>query len=266
MKNISQLMSMRNRKVLITGACGALGRTFAETISELGGDLILVDHPGVDFEELTEALRKFDNNVICLHCDLESEMDRNDLVKKINSYNTPLNVLVNNAAFGGTTKLDGWVTRFEDQSLDSWRRAFEVNLTAAFDFAKELSPLLRASGNGSIINIASIYGVNGADLSLYEDTEMGNPAAYAASKGGLIQLTRWLSTVLAPEIRVNSISPGGVFRNQPKIFVDRYKSKTPLNRMATEEDFKGIIAYLSSDLSSYVTGENILVDGGFTAW
>ena len=95
---------------------------------------------------------------------------------------------------------------------------------------------------------------------------MGSPAAYAASKGGLLQLTRWLSTVLAPDVRVNSISPGGVARGQPESFVTRYVARTPLRRMATEEDFKGAIAYLASDLSAYVTGENIVVDGGWSAW
>ena len=95
---------------------------------------------------------------------------------------------------------------------------------------------------------------------------MGNPAAYAASKGGLLQLTRWLSTVLAPHIRVNSISPGGVWRNQPEQFCKRYKKKTPLQRMATEEDLKGAVVYLASDLSLYVTGQNIIVDGGWSIW
>lgn len=95
---------------------------------------------------------------------------------------------------------------------------------------------------------------------------MGNPAAYAASKGGLVQLTRWLATTLAPQVRVNSISPGGVFRNQPASFVERYKARTPLRRMATEDDFRGAIAYLTSDLSAYVTGQNLAVDGGWGVW
>ena len=95
---------------------------------------------------------------------------------------------------------------------------------------------------------------------------MGNPAAYAASKGGIVQLTRWLSTTLAPDIRVNTLSPGGVFRNQPEVFVKRYEEKVPLGRMATEEDFKGSVAFLASDLSQYVTGQNMLVDGGWGAW
>jgi NAD(P)-dependent dehydrogenase (short-subunit alcohol dehydrogenase family) len=142
----------------------------------------------------------------------------------------------------------------------------EVNLTAVFDLCKGLAPLMRASGYGSIINIASIYAVNGPDYSLYEGLDMGNPAAYAASKGGLLQLTRWLSTTMAPEVRVNAVSPGGVLRGQPEEFVERYQARTPLGRMASEEDFKGVIAFLASNLSAYVTGQNIVVDGGWTIW
>ena len=104
-------------------------------------------------------------------------------------------------------------------------------------------------------------------MSLYDDTAMGNPAAYGASKGGLIQLTRYLATVLGPDnIRVNCISPGGIARGQDEKFVARYEARTPLKRMGTEEDMKGTILYLASDLSAYVTGQNLLVDGGWTAW
>jgi NAD(P)-dependent dehydrogenase (short-subunit alcohol dehydrogenase family) len=95
---------------------------------------------------------------------------------------------------------------------------------------------------------------------------MANPAAYGASKGGLLQLTRYLATTLAPTVRVNMLTPGGVFRNQPEIFVERYIANTPLRRMASEEDFKGSAAYLASDLSTYVTGQNLIVDGGWTTW
>jgi NAD(P)-dependent dehydrogenase (short-subunit alcohol dehydrogenase family) len=124
--------------------------------------------------------------------------------------------------------------------------------------------MLKKSKAGSIINIASIYGAYAPDYSLYEGTSMGNPAGYSASKGGLIQLTRWLSTTVAPDICVNSISPGGIWRKQPEKFVKRYERRTPLARMATEEDFKGVIAYLISDMSAYVTGQNIVVDGGWS--
>ena len=129
-----------------------------------------------------------------------------------------------------------------------------------------MTPLLKAAKSGCIVNIASIYGMYGPDWGLYEGTSMSNPAAYAASKGGLIQLTRWLATTVAPDIRVNSISPGGIFRGQPEEFVNRYKDRTPLGRMANEEDFRGAIAYLSSDLSQYVTGINLPIDGGWGVW
>ena len=115
-------------------------------------------------------------------------------------------------------------------------------------------------------NIGSIYGDLGPDWRIYEGTQLANPAAYSASKGGLIQLTRWLATTIAPKIRVNTISPGGIYRGQPKDFVERYASKTPLGRMATEDDIRGAIGYLSSDLSRYVTGQNLKIDGGWSAW
>jgi NAD(P)-dependent dehydrogenase (short-subunit alcohol dehydrogenase family) len=171
--------------------------------------------------------------------------------------------LVNNAALVGTSDLVGWAVPFEKQSIDTWRRAIEVNLTAVFDLCQGLTPLLNATKNASIINIASIYGINAPDWSLYEGTSLGNPAAYGVSKGGLIQLTRWLSTTLAPNVRVNAISPGGIFRNQPEEFVKRYSSRTPLKRMATENDFRGAIAFLATDMSRYVTGQVISVDGGW---
>ena len=123
-----------------------------------------------------------------------------------------------------------------------------------------------AFDGGSVILIASIYGLVGPDLRLYEDTLMNNPLGYGVSKGGLLQLMRYLATILAPDIRVNAISPGGVWRSQAEIFHKRYRERTPLKRMAIEEDLKGAFAYLASDLSAYVTGHNLVIDGGWTAW
>jgi NAD(P)-dependent dehydrogenase (short-subunit alcohol dehydrogenase family) len=204
--------------------------------------------------------------VFSIECDLEVQDQRNTLLDIVKVNCAGLDCLINNAAFVGATDLQGWTTQFEGQTIDTWRRALEVNLTSVFHLCKALAPELRASLKGSIINIGSIYGELGPDWSLYDGTPMGNPAAYSASKGGLLQLTRWLSTTMAPHVRVNAISPGGLFRNQPKEFVERYVSKTPLKRMAIEDDFRGIIAYLASDMSSYVTGQNICVDGGWGVW
>ena len=141
-----------------------------------------------------------------------------------------------------------------------------VNLTSAFVMVQEASNALAASGDGSVIFFASTYGLAGPDMRLYAGTKMASPAGYGASKGGLLQLTRYLATILAPRIRVNAITPGGIWRNQPEAFHRRYVSRTPLSRMATEEDLKGAVAYLASDLSAYVTGHNLIVDGGWTAW
>ena len=141
----------------------------------------------------------------------------------------------------------------------------DINLTVPFLLSQQLCGLLKKS-NGKIINISSIYGIVAPDLSIYDGTDLGNPAAYASSKAGLIQLTKWLSTVLSPEIRVNSISLGGVYRNHSDIFEKNYSKRTPMGRMANTEDIIGAIIFLSTNMSDYVTGQNIIVDGGFTVW
>jgi NAD(P)-dependent dehydrogenase (short-subunit alcohol dehydrogenase family) len=177
-----------------------------------------------------------------------------------------LDIVIHSAAYGGDTKFPGWTVPFDQQTTEAWDRALRVNLTSAFALAQAARQPLTDSEHGSIIFISSIYGLVGPDLSLYEGTSMTNPAGYGASKGGLLQLMRYLATVLAPQIRVNAISPGGVWRRQPEPFHERYRARTPLGRMATEEDLKGAAAYLASDLSSYVTGHNLVVDGGWTVW
>lgn len=267
MTTLAKLMGLKGRRALITGAAGGIGQVIAQTFAELGADLLLVDRPGADYGSLIQEIEHdWHVKVQTFDCDLELQSDRDCLLESILKQGMGLDVLVNNAAFVGTSGLQGWATDFEQQTVETWRRALEVNLTAVFDLSKGFAPLLKQSAGGSIINIASIYGSYGPDYSLYKDTAMGNPAAYAASKGGLTQLSRWLATTLAPHVRVNTISPGGVFRNQPEVFVERYKARTPLARMATEDDFRGAVAYLASDLSAYVTGQNLAVDGGWGVW
>jgi len=264
---IQELMNLKGRRALITGAAGGLGTAMAETLAELGADLILVDRPGTDFAlTVKEIKERWGVQIWHYQCDLEQNEQRLELLESIQKDHDSLNVLINNAAFVGTSELKGWGTTFEKQTIETWQRALEVNLTAPFHLCQSLAPLLRNSVGANIINIGSIYGELGPDWSLYDGTSMANPAAYSASKGGLIQLTRWLATTLAPNIRVNAISPGGIFRNQPDVFVKRYEGRTPLARMATENDFRGAVAYLASDMSSYVTGKNMMVDGGWGEW
>ena len=264
---LSELMQMKGRRVLITGATGSLGQVIVDTLAELGANLLLVDRPGSDFQGLIDSVtQRWAVTIQCETCDLEQQDQRDDLVGRVKRGGLKLDVLINNAAFVGTSGLQGWAVPFEQQSVETWRRALEVNVTAAFDLCKQLTLLMRESPCASIVNIASIHGQYGPDWRLYEGTEMANPAAYATSKAGLIQLTRWLATTLAPQVRVNSISPGGIFRSQPPSFVERYEAQTPMGRMAHEDDFRGAIAYLASDLSKYVTGQNLAVDGGWGAW
>jgi len=267
MVTLKELMSLKKRRALITGAAGGLGKVMAQTLAEQGADLVLIDRPGTDLQGIAGALRRdWQVNAEYQECDLELQEQRDELIHWMSRNTAGLSILINNAAFVGTSELQGWAVPFEEQTVETWRRAIEVNLTAVFHLCQGFMPLMKSSEGASIINIGSIYGEYGPDWSLYEGLNMSNPAAYAASKGGLIQLTRWLSTTMAPHVRVNAISPGGVHRNQPEIFIERYAKRTPLARMATEDDFRGAIAFLGSDLSQYITGQNIAVDGGWGVW
>jgi NAD(P)-dependent dehydrogenase (short-subunit alcohol dehydrogenase family) len=267
MTTYKELCILSGRNALITGASGGLGKVFADTLGELGANLILVDLPGTALEDLASKIEeRWKVKVNYYEIDLEIEMQRKNLISNVRKEFDQLNILVNNAGFVGTSELTGWNTAFEKQSIESWRRAFEVNLTAVFELCQGFAPIMKDSIGASIVNISSIYGLLGPDWRLYAETNMGNPAAYGASKGALIQFTRWLSTTLAPSVRVNAICPGGIFRNQPESFVTKYEHRTPMARMAKEEDFKGALGFLASDLSSYVTGQSLNVDGGWSAW
>lgn len=245
MKTIQQLINLSGRKALVTGGKGYIGKAVCETLQELDAKVKILDLPECDLKD-EKATREFVCNAI-------TEMKG-------------LDILIHCAAYVGTTKLAGWSAPFEEQTVKAWDEALRVNVTSAFVMVQEAKKALEASGHGSVILFNSIYGVVGPDMRLYEGLEMHNPVAGGVSKGGLLQLSRFLSTILAPKVRVNTISPGGVWRNQPESFQERYVARTPLKRMATEEDMKGAIAYLASDLSHYVTGHNLLVDGGWTAW
>lgn len=267
MRLLKELMNLTGRVVAITGGGGHIGSAMGEALAELGASVVLIDrHEGACAAVANRIAAQHSVPTAFIQADLARESDVVGIPESIGNQFHRLDVLINCAAFVGTDALQGWNTSFAMQSADTWRACVEVNLTAAFLLTQKCVSLLEQSGHGSVINILSIYGIVGPDWSIYKGTEMGNPAAYAASKGGLHQLTRWLSTTLAPRIRVNAITPGGVWRNQDEVFHERYRAKVPLARMATEEDLKGAAAYLASDLSAYVTGQNLVVDGGWTAW
>lgn len=267
MRSLRDLMSMEGRVVLVTGGAGAIGYALCEALAELGSAVAMVDVAEEACAARAEELRsRYGVQTMPLCVDVASEQRLRVMATEVLDHFGQLDVLVNCAALVGTSNLKGWITEFGAQRTDVWRSALEVNLTAPFLLAQLFHDALRSSGHGAIVNIGSTYGIVGPQMHIYEDTGLGSPAAYAASKGGLLQLTRWLATVLAPEVRVNAISPGGVVRSQPTAFQQRYVGSTPMGRMATEEDLKGAIAYLASDLSAYVTGHNLVVDGGWTAW
>lgn len=260
-------MSLDGRVALVTGGAGHVGRVIAGALAELGADIAVVDIPASQGAEVAAKLgESWPVKAHMFDCDFEQSAAVQALPKRAREKFGRIDIIVNCAAFVGTSGLEGWAVPFEQQSAATWRRAVEVNLTAPFLLVQAAAEDLAASGHGSVINISSIYGLSGPDWRLYEGTSLGNPAAYAASKGGLLQMTRWLATTMAPRVRVNAIAPGGVFRETPEPFLGRYVARTPLARMAREDDIKGAAAYLASDLSAYVTGQCIAVDGGWTAW
>lgn len=266
MKTIRQLMDLKGRVMVVTGGAGHLGLVLAEALAEAGADIVLWDI-SVDVERKARKIaHRHHVRALGGVVDLSDEVAVRAAVKGVAQHFKKIDGLVHCAAFVGTSALEGWAVPFEGQSVKTWRKALDVNLTSVFVVTQQLLPLLKKSAAASIINISSIYGMVGPDMGLYEGTALGNPAAYAASKGGLIQLTRWLATSLSPRIRVNAISLGGIYRDHKDPFLLRYLKRTPMARMAREEDVKGAVVYLASDMSNYVTGQNLVVDGGWTAW
>ncbi len=248
-RSLKGMMDMSGRVALVTGGAGYIGRAIASGLEELGATVVTTD--------------------ICdAHIDIDLRDDAlvRTLPERIVETQGRLDVVVHCAAYVGTSDLKGWAVPFEEQTIETWREAMEVNLTAFFNLVQAATPYLKKSGKGSVVALSSIYGMSGPDWSLYEGTGMGNPAAYGASKGGLLQLVRWLSSTLGPDVRVNAVSPGGIARGQDPGFVEKYEARTPLGRMGREDDITGAVAYLASDLSAYVTGQNLVVDGGWTAW
>lgn len=259
---LGEQQKLNNKWVVITGGAGHLGLMMHKTARELGGKTILLDQIAPADTTVIEDIEQ--QKCYFIQCDLEDAQSVTSAVERIISVcGNALHCLVNNAAFVGTSNLEGWAVPFEQQSVDTFQRCMNVNIMAPFLLSQKLAPLL-AKEQGNIINISSIYSILGPKLSLYDNTKMGNPAAYAVSKAGLNQLTRWLAAVLAPSVRVNSLILGGIERGQPDSFVEQYNQHNLLNRMATEDDVRGAIAYLMTDLSSYVTGESITIDGGWS--
>lgn len=262
MRTLREVMDLNGKVALIAGGGGHVGSTAVKTLAELGAAVVVMD---IDEEAARGVAGGLGPLALTVRVDLSDEGSVRDGVRRAVEWRGRLDIVVHAAGLVGATRLDGWAVPFERQTLAAWDRALSVNLASAFVLAQQAAPYLRSSGSGSIVLVSSIYGSVGPDPSLYEGTDMQNPVAYGASKGGLLQLMRYLANLLAPTVRVNSISPGGIQRGQAASFIDRYTRRVPLGRLATEDDLRGAFAYLSSDLSAYVTGHDLVVDGGWTA-
>lgn len=253
---------LQGKRGLITGGCGPLGWALVNAFADAGAEVVAADLPDA-VTARSDAMRE---GVVGVPCNLMENDAVDSLCSEVRDNHGRLDFLVNNAAFTGDSTLGGYSTSFLDQTDDAFDLALRLNLAVPFRLSRRLTPMLSESASGCILNVGSIYGLLGPVLSLYEGTGMGNSAAYAASKGGLIQLTRYLATVLAPDVRVNCLAPGGILRGQPSSFVERYEERTPLGRMASEEDVLGAAVWLVGDAAAYVTGQTIAIDGGWSAW
>lgn len=262
--NVKKRFSLKNQVAVITGGAGYLGEVFAQTLAEAGAKVVIVDIHEQNGEKVAKRVAKKTKQKVTFEkvfTQKEEEVTR--LFKGIYTKYKRIDILVN-AAMGVGKK--HW-TDVEHYDYDDWNEVMGVNVGGVFLCCREAAKYMKKKKKGAIINIGSIYGVVAADQNIYGKSGINSPAVYAASKGAVIQLSKYFAAYWAPQgIRVNSISPGGVFRNQDKEFVKKYSAKTPLGRMVNKEELSGAILYLASDASSMVTGHNLLVDGGWTAW
>jgi len=237
------------KNIIITGSEGLIGKQIVKELAKNKHQLILIDKK-----------RKKNSKYQYYQCNISSFKERELILKKIKKKIKRIDCIINNAAITGSSYCEGWNTSFEKQKLKYWKEVFEVNVTAIFHFCQKLFPLIKKSKNGSVINISSIYGVYAPDFSIYKNTKINNPAAYSVSKAAVVYLTKWLAKAMAPEIRVNCISPGGVFKKQSDFFKKKYLKKTALKKDILPNDIVNLINFLISEKSSKISGQNFLVD------
>lgn len=253
--NVKDLFSLKNKVILITGGEGLYGRFILEALAEAEGTVITASPFLDNAQKVVEKLKQKGYDVYAKYVDQTDHQSILTLGKEISEKFGGLDVFVNNAVVRPMKKYT--------DSLEDWAESMRVNSTGMFDIVREMADLIAKRGVGSIINIGSMQGMFGPDFSLYEGTDMDSPPDYHFHKGGIIALTKYLARKLGPKnIRVNCISPGGLYSGQNEKFVEKYRKKVPLGRMAGHDDIKGVVVFLASQASSYITGENILMDGG----
>ena len=268
-----KLFNLRGKTAVITGAGGILGRHFSAGLAEAGADLALLDIRSEGIEEFASELRTgYGVKCQAFQCDVSDPVSVKQAVATVVETFGGVDILHNNAA-GKSNNLDEFFAPFEDYSLEQWRQVMAVNLDGMFLMAQAVGKQMVAQGSGgSIIQTSSIYGLMSPDHRIYEGSfylgrQINTPAVYSASKAGIVGLTKYLATYWADKrIRVNTIAPGGTESGQNEEFKHRYSSRIPMGRMAQANEIVGALLYLSSDASSYVTGQTIVVDGGLEAW
>jgi len=246
------MKGIENKVIIVTGGNGLIGKALISYLTDSGAIIV-----NADIAEQNESNANF------IRCDVTDRQSVDDMLGKVVQEFGRLDGLVNNAY----PRTNDWGNSFEAVSLDSWNTNVDMQLGSCFYICQQALRYMKEQEYGSIVNIASIYGVVGNDFSIYKDTGgMTSPAAYAAIKGGVINFTRYLASYFGKyNIRVNCVSPGGVFNHQHPNFVRNFEAKVPLGRMAKPEDIAPSIAFLLSDEANYITGQNLIVDGGWTA-
>ena len=262
---------LSGKVALVTGAGGLLGIEHVRALVDAGAQVVAAD---IDLTAAERAIADLSTAVRAVELDVTSPDSARSVLADVLATEGRLDVLVNNAAINDKfedPQQAADLSKFENYPLDQWRRSVEVNLTGVFVCSQAFGTHMSKAGGGSIINIASTYGLVGPDQRIYID-ESGEqpffkPPAYTATKGGVIAFTRFLSAYWGQAgVRVNTLSPGGVEAGQDPFFIAQYAGRTPLGRMAERTDYRGAIVFLASDASAYMTGANLIVDGGWTTW
>jgi NAD(P)-dependent dehydrogenase (short-subunit alcohol dehydrogenase family) len=275
MSNTAKLFDVEDRVAILTGGAGLLGREYTKALVEAGARVVIADKDYAGARNLMLSLRDgFAKRVRAIETEISNKSSVQRMVEQTLTEFGRVDILINNAAID--PKFDpehggDHGNTFEDYPLDLWHQSLAVNLTGAFLCAQAVSRPMLAQGRGVIVNISSIYGMVGPDQRLYERSgdsrRQYKPVAYTVTKSAIFGLTRYLATYWAGKnIRVNTLTLGGVFNNHDEEFSHRYDYRTVLGRMACRSEYRGALLFLVSDASSYMTGANLVVDGGWTAW
>jgi 2-deoxy-D-gluconate 3-dehydrogenase len=274
MQNVLDKFNMRSRTVLVTGGGGLLGRQFALALAQAGADVMLADLAFDAAAEQAEVIRADGLSADALAVDVIDPDSTREMVQQTLARFGRLDVLINSAAldpkFDPQHQSEQIANAFETYSLEAWRKALDVNLTGMFLASQAAVQPMLAQGQGVIINICSTYGLNGPDQRIYarpDGTQSYKPVYYSVTKAGVLGFTRYLAAHYAGKnIRVNALTPGGVYNQHDDVFVKAYSAKTILGRMANLDEMSAAMLFLASDASSYMTGSNLIIDGGWTAW